>query len=54
MLIHGHEPCPEGFRTPNKRQVIIDCCGQPACYLLLAPGEKWTHDQVVERIRRVE
>lgn len=26
VLLHGHEPCAEGYRTPNDRQVILDCC----------------------------
>jgi hypothetical protein len=54
VLIHGHEPCPEGFRAPNGRQIILDCCGQPACYVILPANGKLTHAQVVERIQRVE
>ena len=38
-FITGHEPCHYGFQTPNSRQVIIDCCGDPACYALLPLGE---------------
>ena len=34
-FITGHEPCERGYQIPNTRQVIIDCCGQPACYALL-------------------
>ena len=38
-FITGHEPCHHGFQTPNSRQVIIDCCGDPACYALLPLGD---------------
>jgi hypothetical protein len=54
VLIHGHEPCPDGYRAPNGRQIILDCCGRPACYAILSPGEKLTQAHVVERIERVE
>jgi hypothetical protein len=36
VLLHGHEPCCEGFRTPNTQQIILDCCGQTA-YGVLVP-----------------
>ena len=51
VLIHGHDPCPEGFRVPNDTQVILDCCGDKASYLLLPLAETLTHQQVVERIQ---
>ena len=35
ILITGHEPCPEGVKFPNSRQVILDCCGLNACYMIL-------------------
>ena len=35
MLINGHEPCPEGFTAPNDMQMILDCCGEKACYVIL-------------------
>jgi hypothetical protein len=35
VVVTGHEPCPEGFQTPNDKQVIIDCCGEKARYALL-------------------
>ena len=47
LLIHGHDPCPEGCRTPNNRQVILDCCGQRGAYLHLPVGEKLTQKEVL-------
>ncbi len=51
VLIHGHEPCPEGYHVPNDVQIILDCCGDNACYVLLAVGPEYTQQQVIERIR---
>ncbi len=53
VLIHGHEPCEQGFAVPNDRQIILDCCGVSACYLILPVGEQLTHSQIVERIQRL-
>ncbi len=50
VLVHGHEPCHEGYKVPNETQVILDCCGQPAAYVILPAGGPLTHAQVVERI----
>jgi hypothetical protein len=35
-LITGHMPCPEGFRTPNSIQLILDSSRFPACYCLFS------------------
>lgn len=51
VLIHGHDPCSEGYRVPNDTQVIIDCCGDKACCLLLPLDQELTHEQVVARIQ---
>ena len=53
VLINGHEPCPEGFSAPNDVQVILDCCGEKACYLLLPTDGELTHAEVVQRIERL-
>lgn len=53
VLIHGHEPCPEGFRIPNDKQIILDCCTQEARYLLLPTDEPLSHEQIVGRVRRL-
>jgi len=50
-FLTGHEPCEAGFKVPNSRQVILDCCDQPACYALLpldaAVGDAVVRDAVV-------
>jgi hypothetical protein len=51
VLIHGHEPCEEGFSAPNKRQVILDGCCSQATYLILPVGPKLSQADVVSRIR---
>lgn len=53
VLIHGHEPCPEGFSVPNGTQIILDCCGQPACYLLVPVNREFSHSELVQRIQRL-
>jgi len=50
VLIHGHEPCEEGYSAPNKRQVILDGCCSHAAYLILPVGPKLTHADVVARV----
>jgi hypothetical protein len=53
VLINGHEPSPEGFATPNSRQIILDCCSDKACYVILPIGEELTQEQIVQRIERL-
>jgi hypothetical protein len=53
-LIHGHEPCASGYAVPNSKQVILDCCSERACYLMLRPGEEPVQSQLVQRIQRLE
>lgn len=53
LLINGHEPCPDGYSTPNPTQVILDCCGQRACFVILTTDRTWTQAEVVERIQRL-
>ena len=38
-LITGHIPCDQGFATPNDRQLILDCLGEPAAFCLF-PAER--------------
>jgi hypothetical protein len=53
VLIHGHEPCPDGFAVPNPHQVILDCCTDRACYVVLPTDREWTQSDVVHRIQWV-
>lgn len=51
ILITGHEPSPEGFGTPNSRQIVLDCCSEKACYVILPTDGELTQEQIVERIQ---
>ncbi len=53
VMIHGHEPCRGGYAAPNSRQVILDCCGPRACYLMLPVGQRLTQKEIVQRIQRL-
>ena len=53
VLIHGHDPCPEGCKTPNDVQIILDCCGRPATYVILPTGEELSYAQIVERVEQL-
>ena len=54
VLIHGHDPCPEGFRVPNETQIILDCCADKATYVILPAGAELTHKEIVERIQMLK
>jgi len=51
VLIHGHDPCPEGFKVPNETQIVLDCSGRPACYVILPTDEQPSQAEVIERIQ---
>jgi hypothetical protein len=53
VLIHGHDPCPEGYNVPNDTQIILDCCGEKACYVILPTDRGYNQAQIVERIQRL-
>lgn len=53
-LIHGHEPCPMGYRIPNDKQIIIDCCGDQAYCALIPADRELSHAQVVQCLRRLD
>ncbi|HID77580.1 MAG TPA: hypothetical protein EYP56_16490 [Planctomycetaceae bacterium] len=53
VLLNGHEPCREGYEKPNDFQIILDCCGEKACYVMLPVSEGLTQAEIVERIRRL-
>lgn len=54
VLINGHEPCHEGFVAPNDFQIILDCCGEKAGYVLLPLDRELSHDEIMERVQRLE
>ena len=51
ILIHGHEPCEDGFSAPNERQIILDGCCSHAAYLIVPVAQKLTHREIVGRIQ---
>ena len=54
ILINGHEPCHEGFVAPNDFQIILDCSGQQAAYVILPVGAELSHAEIMERVKRLE
>jgi hypothetical protein len=54
VLISGHEPCSEGFVAPNDVQIILDCCGDRAAYVILPVGVELSHAEIMERVGRLE
>ena len=53
VLIHGHEPCESGFDRPNDFQLILDSQGDRGSYLLIAPDDGRTPQELVGAIRRI-
>ena len=54
VLIHGHDPCPDGFRAPNDIQLILDCCADKAAYVILPASTELTHQQIVDRVQMLK
>jgi hypothetical protein len=54
VLIHGHQPCINGYEVPNSIQIILDCCGDQAAYLLLPLDRHLSHTEIVQRVRLLE
>ena len=52
-MITGHEPCDEGFQVPNSKQIILDCCGEQAGYVLLPMDKELSQAEIVRRIRKL-
>lgn len=53
LLIHGHEPCQDGYACPNMRQIILDCSRRPACCLLVPIAERADREQLVRSIQKL-
>jgi hypothetical protein len=54
VILHGHEPCPEGFAAPNEVQITVDCCGDKAAYVMLPVGEPLGHADILARVRKLD
>lgn len=53
VLVHGHEPCREGYAVPNPLQLILDCCSSPACCAVLPTGRELSHADVVAAVEQL-
>lgn len=53
LLVNGHEPAPRGYLLPNDQQIVLDCCGPSACYLLLDVRAPIDHATAAAQIRRL-
>jgi hypothetical protein len=53
LLVHGHDPCAEGYQVPNSKQVILDSCCEEACYALLPTHGPLTQQDLVARIHKL-
>jgi len=47
-LIIGHEPCDEGYATPNDLTLILDCAHPKAKYLILPCGRTWQQESLLQ------
>ena len=50
VLITGHIPCPEGYGTPNEKQLIVDSMGTPACCCLFPADRVVTYKDLVASV----
>ena len=53
VLIHGHEPCLHGFSVPNDKQIILDCCGRRACYLILPLDRTLSQAEMIDQLGHI-
>jgi hypothetical protein len=53
VLIGGHEPCRSGFWAPNDVQIVLDCCGAHAAYVIIPVNEPLTHAEILGRVCRL-
>jgi hypothetical protein len=50
-LIAGHIPCEQGFSTPNDRQLILDCLGEPAAYCIFPAERPITFQNLLDGVK---
>jgi hypothetical protein len=53
LLITGHEPCSGGYAAPNDFQIILDCCGEKAAYLILPAGRELSFREILGRVKKL-
>ena len=52
-FIVGHTPCPDGWRAPNGRHIILDSQGPSAACMLMSLDRPLTYDELRGRIRPI-
>ena len=50
LLVTGHIPSEEGYQVPNRRQLILDTLGTPACYCLFPTDRPLTQEELLAGI----
>jgi hypothetical protein len=53
MLINGHDPCVGGSNEPNDMQLILDCCSEDACYVILPTDGELSHADICGRVKKL-
>jgi hypothetical protein len=53
MLISGHDPCVGGSNEPNDMQLILDCCSEDACYVILPTDGELNHADICGRVKKL-
>jgi hypothetical protein len=54
LMIHGHEPCPQGFQVPNDLQIILDSFGQHGRYILAPLDRPLTQADIVASLQKIQ
>jgi hypothetical protein len=54
LFVTGHQPCDEGFRQANHRQVIIDGTDPRPCYCLFHASEPLSIESLVKSVHAVD
>jgi hypothetical protein len=42
-----------GFNVPNDKQIILDCCGRRACYLILPLDREYSQTEMIDLIGHI-
>jgi hypothetical protein len=54
LFITGHQPCDEGFRQANHRQIIIDGTDPCPCYCLFSAAEPLSIESLLASVHAVD
>jgi hypothetical protein len=53
VLVHGHEPTPAGYQTPNEFQIVLDASGSE-CWCVVIPMDRVvTQKELVDGMKRL-